>query len=254
MFNKSLLNQTSNVIFIDAAVDDYQTLQTGVIEGVEAVILSPHRDGIVEITEVLQQNPHITTIHIVSHGSPGCLYLGNGQLNLDNISKYTRLLQDWQRKNILLYGCNVAAGDAGEEFIKKFHEITNATISASVTKTGNAALGGNWELEVTFPVTDVERFHATSLPYLSETVFHTDTLNAYQGVFAPTLVSVWNRLSYAKDVTIVGNYAYVADGNSGLQIINISNPAAPTLVGNYNTSGYAYDVEIVSNYDTHPHR
>jgi Ca2+-binding RTX toxin-like protein len=149
MFNKSLLNQTSNVVFIDAALDDYQTLQTGVIEGAEAVILSPHRDGIKEITEFLQQYPHITSIHIVSHGSPGCLYLGNGQLNLDNIGKYADLLQRWQSKSILLYGCNVAAGDAGEEFISKLHEITNATISASATKTGNAALGGDWNLEIT---------------------------------------------------------------------------------------------------------
>ena len=46
---------------------------------------------------------------------------------------------------------------------------------------------------------------------------------------------------------IVGNYAYVADGYSGLQIINISNPTAPTLVGNYDTS-YAVGVQIVGNY------
>jgi RHS repeat-associated protein len=49
-------------------------------------------------------------------------------------------------------------------------------------------------------------------------------------------------------VQIVGNYAYVADSGSGLQIIDISNPAAPTLKGNYNTSDYAWDVQIVGNY------
>ena len=150
MLNNSSLSQTATtVVFIDASVSDYQTLQTGVVEGVEAVILSPNQNGIEEITDFLQQHPQITTIHIVSHGSPGCLYLGNSQLNLDNISKYADLLPHWQSENILLYGCNVAAGDAGEEFIRKLHEITNATISASATKTGNAALGGNWELETT---------------------------------------------------------------------------------------------------------
>jgi len=49
-------------------------------------------------------------------------------------------------------------------------------------------------------------------------------------------------------VQVVGNYAYVADSGSGLQIIDISNPATPTLKGNYNTSGYAYGVQIVGNY------
>ena len=52
----------------------------------------------------------------------------------------------------------------------------------------------------------------------------------------------------AEGVEIVGNYAYVADGGGGLQIIDISNPAAPTLVGNYDTYGNAEDVEIVGNY------
>jgi Ca2+-binding RTX toxin-like protein len=46
----------------------------------------------------------------------------------------------------------------------------------------------------------------------------------------------------------VGNYAYVADGYSGLQIINISNPATPSLSGTYNTTGYANGVQVVGNY------
>ena len=249
MLNNSSLSQTATiVVFIDASVSDYQTLQTGVIAGVETVILSPNQNGIEEITDFLQQHPQITTIHIVSHGSPGCLYLGNGQLNLDNVSKYADLLQHWQSQNILLYGCNVAAGDAGEEFISKLHEITNATISASATKTGNVALGGNWELEVNIPVTDVETFHGTSLHYLSEIVFGVDTLNTYQGVFAPILVGNYNTSGLAQGVQIVGNYAYVADGDSGLQIIDITNPSNPTLKGNYNTPGNAGGVQVVGNY------
>ncbi|QSV59505.1 MAG: hypothetical protein HEQ29_15085 [Dolichospermum sp. LBC05a] len=46
----------------------------------------------------------------------------------------------------------------------------------------------------------------------------------------------------------MGNYAYVADGLSGLQIIDISNPTTPTLKGNYDTSGYALGVQVVGNY------
>ncbi|MBD2417171.1 DUF4347 domain-containing protein [Anabaena cylindrica FACHB-243] len=276
MLNNYLLNQTSTIVFIDSSVSDYQTLQTGVMEGVEAVILSQNRDGIEEITEVLERHTQITTIHIVSHGSPGCLYLGNSQLNLDNISKYAELLQRWQSKRILLYGCNVAAGDAGEEFIRKLHEITNATISASATKTGNAALGGNWELEVNIPENN-----GTSV------IFSEETLATYQGVFIPILVGEWDRLSYANALTVVGNYAYavgdrldiidisnpaqpivkgsykisgglsvqvvgnyayVADDDKGLQIIDISNPTKPTLKGSYDTPSYARDVQVVGNY------
>lgn len=37
----------------------------------------------------------------------------------------------------------------------------------------------------------------------------------------------------AKDVYVSGNYAYVANGLSGLQIIDVKNPAKPSIVGNY---------------------
>ena len=98
MYSNSSLRQTATtIVFIDASVSDYQTLQTGVVEGVETVILSPNQDGIEQISQILQQHPHITTIHILSHGSPGCLYLGNSQLNLTNIHNYTQLSQHWHR-------------------------------------------------------------------------------------------------------------------------------------------------------------
>ncbi|MBS9384243.1 MAG: DUF4347 domain-containing protein [Dolichospermum sp. BR01] len=244
MSNNSFLRQTATtVVFIDSSVSDYHTLQAGIVEGVKSVIISPNQDGIEQISQVLQQHPHITTIHILSHGSPGCLYLGNRQLDLTNIHNYTQQLQQWQRQNILLYGCNVAAGDAGAEFIHKLHQITKASISASTTKTGNAALGGNWELEVNIPAT--ETFHGTSL-HLSDII--ADTLHTYQGVFAPTLVGNYDTSGRSHGVQVVGNYAYVADRDSGLQIIDISNPTTPTLKGNYDTSGYAISVQVVGNY------
>ncbi|MFM6000454.1 MAG: DUF4347 domain-containing protein, partial [Dolichospermum sp.] len=238
-----MFNQTqTTVVFIDSSLSDYQTLQAGVVEGVETVIVTPNQDGIEQITAFLQQHPQITTIHILSHGAPGCLYLGNSQLNLTNIHNYTQQLQQWPQ-NILLYGCNVAAGDAGAEFIHKLHQITNATISASTTKTGNAALGGNWELEGTSP----HSFIGKGVRGLGS-VFNAHTLHTYQGVLAPTLVGNYDTSGYANDVQVVGNYAYVADHDSGLQIIDISNPATPTLKGNYDTPNYARGVQVVGNY------
>ncbi|MDD1422887.1 DUF4347 domain-containing protein, partial [Dolichospermum sp. ST_sed1] len=71
MFSNSSLSQTATtIVFIDASLSDYQTLQAGVVEGVETVILSPNQNGIEQISQFLQQHPHITTIHILSHGAP----------------------------------------------------------------------------------------------------------------------------------------------------------------------------------------
>jgi hypothetical protein len=149
--------ELNTVVFLDAGVTDYQSLQAGVIPGVATVILSPNKDGIEQISAFLPQNPQISTIHLVSHGAPGCLYLGNCQLNLKNIYDYRQQLQNWAKINrILLYGCQVAAGDAGTEFINKLSQITGAKIAASSGRVGNAALGGSWELEVSLPATKGE--------------------------------------------------------------------------------------------------
>ncbi len=67
---------------------------------------------------------------------------------MGNLEKYRSQIQEWGIAHLYIYGCNVAAGDAGTEFIEKLHQITGANIAASNTVTGNSDLGGNWELEV----------------------------------------------------------------------------------------------------------
>ncbi|NJK76493.1 MAG: DUF4347 domain-containing protein [Microcoleus sp. SU_5_6] len=102
------------IVFIDAAVIDYQTLLDGVKVGVEAIILDSERDGIAQISEVLANRTNINSIHLVSHGEPGSLQLGKTRLSIDNLETYSQQLQQWRRAltvdaDILIYGCNVAA-------------------------------------------------------------------------------------------------------------------------------------------------
>jgi hypothetical protein len=47
-------------------------------------------------------------------------------------------------------------------------------------------------------------------------------------------------------VTVAGAYAYVADGNAGLQVIDVSNPASCTQVGR-STGAYAKGVAVADN-------
>jgi hypothetical protein len=64
---------------------------------------------------------------------------------------------------------------------------------------------------------------------------------------AATLVGVWDFLSYANAVTVVGNYAYAV--GDGLEILDISNPAHPSFKGYDETSSdFALGVQVVGNY------
>jgi hypothetical protein len=52
----------------------------------------------------------------------------------------------------------------------------------------------------------------------------------------------------AYDVAVVGSYAYVADNLSGLQVIDVSNPAIPVVMGGLDTPDAARGVAVVGDY------
>ncbi len=52
----------------------------------------------------------------------------------------------------------------------------------------------------------------------------------------------------ANDIAIVGDYAYVADRESGLQVIDISTPITPTIVGSLDFPETALSIEVFGDY------
>ena len=63
---------------------------------------------------------------------------------------------------------------------------------------------------------------------------------------SPRLVGSFNT-GCLRNIAVAGNYAYLAEQDTGLSIIDISNPSMPMLVGSYN-SPYLADVEVSGNY------
>jgi len=51
----------------------------------------------------------------------------------------------------------------------------------------------------------------------------------------------------ANSIFVSNNIVYVADGESGLQIIDVSNLQNPALLGYYDTLGYQYSVFVSNN-------
>ena len=154
----------------------------------KAFRLDADRDGVLQITEILLCARETDTLHVISHGSPGCLYLGNSQLSLDSLGHYAVQLQGWQLDNLLLYGCNVAAGDGGAEFIAKLHRLTGAQIAASKSPTGAAALGGDWELKQKTARGASRSFDAKGEAESRAPVtlaLSAEAMMAYQGILAP---------------------------------------------------------------------
>ncbi len=63
--------------------------------------------------------------------------------------------------------------------------------------------------------------------------------------FVPSLVGSHDTPAGAGDIAVSGDLAFVADGTSGLQVIDITDPTNPDPLGSFNTAGTARGVADV---------
>jgi len=173
----NLPSANKQVIFVDSSVENYQNLINGADAKAKIVILDDKSSSIEQITNTLAAQKDIAAVHILSHGSEGSLKLGSDVLNQNNLENFSDRLKQWgnaltENGDILLYGCEVAKGEAGKNFVKRLSEITDANIAASANLTGSAELGGDWELEV------------QTGPIETPVAFNLNTLNAYSHILA----------------------------------------------------------------------
>src|SRR4028119_912208 len=172
-----MLHTIREIAFIGSDIPDSQTLIAGIKKGIETAILDPNRDAIAQITQTLKGKKY-SAIHIICHGAPGHLQLGNTGLNIETLPQYTFEIQQWGESltaeaSILLYGCNVAqsvgaAGPTylriidnsnkptptppwGNQFLTQLHQLTGAFIAANEHSTGNSKLGGTWNIPQLIP-------------------------------------------------------------------------------------------------------
>ena len=85
-------------------------------------------------------------------GNVGSLDLGSTTLSAGTVAQHGDALERIgaalaEDGYILLYGCNVAEGEAGAEFIGRLAQVTGADVAASTDATRAADRGGNWVLE-----------------------------------------------------------------------------------------------------------
>ncbi len=76
----------------------------------------------------------------------------------------------------------------------------------------------------------------------------TGTSSGIVRTFAPLALSSVSIPGYANNVEVNGDFAYVAAGSAGLQVVSVSNRAAPAIVGSRDTNGTAIDVRLSGRY------
>ncbi len=176
-------SQAQTLVVIDAGVESVLLASAveGVAEGQTAVLqLDPDQDGVEQLIAAIHQYDAATAVHILAHSTPGSLHLGNSQLDFTTLERYAWDLMVSCAERTLslsLYGCSLAAGDTGAEFIEKLHRFTGANIAASTHPVGSAALGGSWKLN--YQLGQVE----AKLPIAQE------VLASYPGLLAAPVIT-----------------------------------------------------------------
>ena len=145
------------IVFIDSGVDDPDALLGDLAANAEqqptqVYLLDADRDGVEQIAGILASHQDIEAIHIISHGAADQIQLGNSTLSSGSLDRYQQSLIEWGEAlsasaDILIYGCDIAADAAGQSLVDAIGDLTGADVAASADRTGQAAQGGDWELE-----------------------------------------------------------------------------------------------------------
>lgn len=146
------LSQPRQLLVIDCSVADWQTFAGNVTPGTDVLLLNGAADGLVQIARAVSAQGRYDAIHIVSHGSGGALRLGTRTVDSAAIARYSAELSAIGAAladdgDLLLYGCDIGAGQQGADFLSALARATRADVAASTDRTGASHLGGDWSLE-----------------------------------------------------------------------------------------------------------
>ena len=148
--------------------------------GIAVVVLDAERDGLDQLLEIARAYQGIGAqgigaMHVVSHGGRGALRLGQTRVTTETLRARGGQLADLgdalgAEGDLLLYGCEVGAGEVGIEFVSTFAELAGVGLAASDDLTGAAGQGGDWDLEVAIGAIETPSLGATDYTALLRTL------------------------------------------------------------------------------------
>ena len=117
-------NNAREVVFIEDNLSDWQLLSSRLASHAQIIVLDSSQDGLTQVAAHLaaRQPGSLDAIHVLSHGAAGQLNLGGSTLTQDTLGQYTWAFNTIGRAlseqgDLLLYGCEVGAGEAGQALV-----------------------------------------------------------------------------------------------------------------------------------------
>ena len=216
----------SEIAFVDSGIEQSEQLIELVRRGVEIVLVDSSSDVLSQMDEVIQSRGSISAVHIVSHGEAGRIQIGDQAIDSESLRDHEELLRSWRSSlsadaDILLYGCDVAVGETGMQFLRSWSAMTGADVAASTDRTGNSASQGDWDFEATIGLIEAKLLASSSdLQQLNMTLPISIRAAGATGdeqmqlLIDGSVVQTWNNIGGDADTRQFQTYTY--SGGAGV--------------------------------------
>ncbi|BDI08094.1 DUF4347 domain-containing protein [Sphaerotilus microaerophilus] len=142
---------SKRMAFVDSDVAELADLVDR--DGCEVHVLDPDRPVAEQMAGVLAAEGPVAAVDLLSHGDPGWLQVagrGIDRHDLQEEAGHWRAIGQAIEPGgaLFLYGCRVAAGVSGHDFVDSLFELSQVPVRAASGPIGAARWGGSWELDV----------------------------------------------------------------------------------------------------------
>ena len=127
------------LVVVDPSTPDYQSTidelaaRTG--ERLAVHVLDADSDGVTQLTDLLNEQTNVSTLHLLSQGEDGKLSLGDASVGLTDLLARAEEVGGWRSSfandgSVLIHGTDLAAAQ-GQNLVTTLGELTRTTVSAS---------------------------------------------------------------------------------------------------------------------------
>ncbi len=165
---------SDQILFIDSRVSNYRDLLKGLAAGTQVYILNPDEGGLAQIAAILASRHDVADVSIIAHGNAGEVELGSTIVTQATLAASATDLHTIGAAiapggDLLVYGCDVGEGSAGQSFVNALAATTGANVAAASHIVGDVAAGEGWNLDVT----------STASSITAPMVLSTEAIDAY---------------------------------------------------------------------------
>ncbi|NMG60813.1 DUF4347 domain-containing protein, partial [Geitlerinema sp. P-1104] len=172
---------SSHLLVLDPAIQAPEQLIQGAVGETQVLRLTGEGHPLEQISQFLQGQRQIKSIHLIAHGEPGRLQLAGVWLDHQQLQQWGDRLQQWSvsltaQASLFIYGCRSAAGELGSAFLRTWHELLGVPIIGATQVLGQ----GNWTFDRLMSV-GLETLQTVS--FSDSFPFAPGTLATYSGTF-----------------------------------------------------------------------